>query len=1256
MAESIDKKEIQLKVMEALQEEAYKGIIRIDSHTMNLLGVRPGDVVEIEGSRTTVGVIDRAYPSDVGQSIIRMDGILRRNAKTGIGETVKVRQAEVKEAKTITIAPAQKGIMVQAHPDVFKRGLLGRALVKGDIVALGGTRRRRRTLAESPFFEDIFNFEDTFFDNFGFSSLKFIVVEANPKQPVIVTETTQISVNPKAVDVVEESIPEVTYEDIGGLSEEVKKIREMIELPIRHPEIFKRLGIEPPAGVLLHGPPGCGKTLLAKAVANESDAHFILVNGPEIMNKYYGECVAKDSLIITNGAGLTTIEEAVKKNKSHKIAAINMSNQKSELLPISDVYDKGMQKTLKIATPHGFIEITPTSKLLTLNNLEPVWVFAQDLKPGDRVAIANALPEIKESIPEILDFVDDNVSFSGSWIKDLFNLHGQNKKIAEFLGITAKKVNDHKYNKSAPAWVVKKLYKQGFSDRLNLTGKGSIPTKISKDLLYILGLISGDGHLRYNYKDNAVSTITFTNADERIIREYKRIVKELFEIEDIKYDGKYGYYFSSRPIGNLLKNLGIPFRNKSKIITVPSYIIGLPKEFIASYLQGLFDTDGHVHNVPGGMQISYYTSSKQMLNGVKLLLLRLGIQSTFRFKNDGTYELTISDKESLEKFKEKIKLNHIKRKEAIEKELNVKYSKPVYNRIPLVKFINEIIEKHKLSKRKLIGEGLNPNVESFSREQVGKFISLLEGLKEDDSVIEKIKILRDNDVIWSPIKIIEESENHVYDFTVPKDHNFIANGFIVHNSEKRIRQLFEDAEKNAPSIIFIDEIDAIAPKREDVHGELERRVVAQLLSMMDGLKSRGKVVVIAATNRPNAIDPALRRPGRFDREIPISVPNKKGRLNILKIHTRNMPMTEDVKLEKLAEVTHGFVGADVSALAKEAAMNVLRRLLPEIKLQEKEPIPKEVLEKLIVTNEDFQEALKIVRPSAMREILVEIPNVKWNRVGGLESTKQDLKEAVEWPLKFPNAFKNLSIRPPRGILLYGPPGCGKTLLAKAVANESQANFILIKGPELLNKFVGESEKGVRKIFEKARQLTPAIIFFDEIDALVPRRGGYDNSGATERVVNTLLSEMDGLEELNDVIVLAATNRPDMLDPALLRPGRFDRMILVSVPDEKSRLEIFNINTKDMPIATDVDLTKLAKETKLYTGADIENVCREAGLLALRDNIKSREISMKYFEGALKKTRASITEDDLEAYKMIEERFFKSARGAAIRKEVPTYFG
>ena len=806
--------EQKLKVMEALQEEAYKGIVRIDSDTMKKIGVRPGDIIEIEGGRQTVGIIDRAYPSDVGQSIIRMDGILRRNAKTGIGENVIVRKAEVKEAKNITIAPSQKGVMIQAHPDIFKRGLLGRAVVKGDIIALGGTRSRRRTMVDSPFF-DIFNdvLEEGMFGNFGFSSLKFIVADANPKQAVIITESTDIKVSPKAVDIVEETIPDVTYEDIGGLDQEIVKIREMVELPLRHPEIFSRLSISPPAGVLLHGPPGTGKTLLAKAVANESDANFILVNGPEIMNKFYGE------------------------------------------------------------------------------------------------------------------------------------------------------------------------------------------------------------------------------------------------------------------------------------------------------------------------------------------------------------------------------------------------------------------------------------------------------------------------------------------------------------SEKRVRDIFEEAEKAAPSIIFIDEIDAIAPKREETHGELERRVVAQILSMMDGLKSRGNVVVIGATNRPNALDPALRRPGRFDREIQIGIPDKKGRLKILKIHTRNMPLTKDVDLDNLAAVTHGFVGADLSALAKEAAMNVLRRLLPEMKLREKHPIPKELLDKLVITYSDFKDALKIVRPSAMREVLVESPNISWEDIGGLGNIKQELKEAVEWPLKHPESFTKMGIRPPRGILLYGPPGTGKSLLAKAVASESESNFILVNGPSLLNKWVGESEKGIRNIFEKARQVSPSIVFFDEIDAIAPRRGHDDGSRVTERMVNTLLAEMDGLEGLADVVVIAATNRPDIVDPALLRPGRFDRIIMTPIPDKESRLQIFKIHTRNMPIGitkedikeienyfrhgkdaiisrmaadevikqSDTDrlmnkkinfgelsdkdkfLYYLAEKTESFAGADIEALCREAAMLILRKDINAKEVTMKSFEDALVKARPSITSDDLEKYKQIEEQYIRTARGAAIR-ETPSYFG
>ncbi|MBI2632323.1 AAA family ATPase, partial [Candidatus Pacearchaeota archaeon] len=488
----------------------------------------------------------------------------------------------------------------------------------------------------------------------------------------------------------------------------------------------------------------------------------------------------------------------------------------------------------------------------------------------------------------------------------------------------------------------------------------------------------------------------------------------------------------------------------------------------------------------------------------------------------------------------------------------------------------------------------------------------------------------------------------VYDFTVPKDHNFIANGFIVHNSEKRIRQIFEEAEQKAPSIIFIDEIDAIAPKREETHGEVERRVVAQLLAMMDGLNKRGKVIVIGATNRPNSIDPALRRPGRFDREISFGVPNKKERLEILKIHTRNMPLDQEIKLEDLSDITHGFVGADISALAKEAAMNVIKRVLPTLNVKDEEPLKEEFLQKLIITKDDFKEALKTVRPSALREVLIEKPNVKWNDIGGLFNVKQDLIEVIEWPLTNAEAFKRLGIRPPKGVLLYGPPGCGKTLLAKAVANESQANFIQVKGPELISMWVGESEKGVRKIFEKARQASPTIVFFDEIDSIASRRGLESGAKVTERVVNQLLSEMDGLEELNDVVIIAATNRPDILDPALLRAGRFDRLIMTGTPDKESRLEIFKIHTKNMPLNKDVDLKELAQLTDGFVGADIESLCREAAIIALRKDMLTKEVTMKNFEEALQRVGPSVQEDDIKRYEDLAENYLRTARSAEIR--------
>ena len=421
-------------------------------------------------------------------------------------------------------------------------------------------------------------------------------------------------------------------------------------------------------------------------------------------------------------------------------------------------------------------------------------------------------------------------------------------------------------------------------------------------------------------------------------------------------------------------------------------------------------------------------------------------------------------------------------------------------------------------------------------------------------------------------------------------------------SEEKLRNIFEQAEKNAPSIIFIDEIDSIAPKREEVSGEVERRIVSQLLSLMDGMSSRGKVVVIGATNRVNAIDPALRRPGRFDREIEIGVPDRDGRLEILQIHTRGMPLDKDVNLEKLADISHGFVGADLQALSKEAAMRALRKVLPEIDLSS-ESIPADTLKKIIVNMQDFMDVIKEMEPSAMREVFVEVPNVKWEDIGGLPSIKQELQEAVEWPLKYQGVFTYADATPPKGILLYGPPGTGKTLMAKAAANESEANFISIKGPELLSKWVGESEKGVREVFRKARQAAPCIIFFDELDAIAPSRGAdFGDSHVTERVISQLLTELDGLEILTNVIVIGATNRPDIIDLALLRPGRFDRLLYVPPPDRDSRIEIIKIHTTKKPLAEDVKVEELADHTDSYTGADIASLSSAAVMLALREHV------------------------------------------------------
>ncbi len=719
-------KTVTLKVVEAKSYDAGRGIARIDPRVANELGLQTGDVIGIEGTKRTAAIIWPGYPEDTSTGYIRIDGTVRRNAGVSIDDRVAIRKIHTAPAQKILFSPTVP-LKIQGGEAYLAHNLEGRVITRGDVVELNIMGRR----------------------------VDLIVVSIKPViDSVIITSSTSIEISEKPAKEMP-SIPRVSYEDIGGLSEEVRKVREMIELPLRHPEIFERLGVEAPKGVLLHGPPGTGKTLLAKALASETNANFLTLSGPEIMSKFYGE------------------------------------------------------------------------------------------------------------------------------------------------------------------------------------------------------------------------------------------------------------------------------------------------------------------------------------------------------------------------------------------------------------------------------------------------------------------------------------------------------------SEERLREIFQQAEENAPSIILIDEIDSIAPKREEVTGEVERRVVAQLLAVMDGLKARGKVVVIGATNRPNAIDPALRRPGRFDREIEIGVPNKKARFEILQIHTRGMPLAENVELEKFADLTHGFVGADLAALAREAAMNSIRRVLPEIDL-EVQSIPAEILNKLTVTSDDFNNALREMTPSALREVFIESPSVHWSDIGGLENVKQELKEAVEWPLKYPSLFKQTNAKAPKGILLYGAPGTGKTMLAKAVATESEANFISIKGPELLSKWVGESEKAVRETFRKAKQAAPCIIFFDEVDAIAPARGTGSDSHVTERIVSQMLSEIDGLEELHNIVVIAATNRPDILDPALLRPGRIDRLIYVTPPDKKARYEIFKVHTSKTPLDSDVDLDALAEDTEDFTGADIASVCNEATILAIREYVNSgkptgddsaKELKVGYhnFRDAMAKVKP-YSKKELEKYTKISESF------------------
>jgi len=1242
---------IKLTVKEANQDDIDRGIVRIDAETIQALGVKRGEIVEIEGARKTVARVDRAYPMDIGQSIIRMDGGIRRNAKAGLDENVTVRKAEVKDAKSIVVAPAQKGLVIQGDPEFLKRGLIGKAVVKGDQVALGGSIRRR--VKPDAMFPDIFeqfgkDFEmfERSIGNLGLSVLRLIVVDVNPKQAVIITADSQVTFKPEAVEVAEEKVIDVTYEDVGGMDEEIKKVREMVEIPLKYPEIFERLGIEAPKGVLLHGPPGTGKTLLARAVASETNSNFALINGPEIM------CVAGETPIFTNPKGFVKAEKIYEekgkkeefknctlKKLNHPVSTYAFKDGKIKKAKITHV-TKLNAESFDIRLSDGN-EVTASGNqpFLVYKNGNLVWEPVKNIKEGDFVARLNKLnlPEKSYKIPsDILDKKFNLVKKDG-----LYTIKSRNLSRSNFI---------------------------------------RLPEKTSPELLEILGLIVSDGNI-----SNKEDSIGFYSNDKDLIQRFNHLMNKIFGINNFKEKnvrGLNGSIVYSKLLVEFLKTLGFSSKNKE---TIPPYFFSLPKQEIQAFIRGYLDGDGtvsilRIRNMAYPTPILYSVKKEFLRQLQSLMLLKLGIQSKLKPHNTPKglmHRLVVRGNGGRVKFLDigATSKHKLKKLQEIKKVVRAKEHENIPHPSLLIEKIRELPYKKYRNKDYYVYKNGKATKHSLNvLYDLAKKNNLV-----NEAVQKEFDMLSRSDLGWEIVESVKsKGKTDLYDFTVDKDSFTAAPYFFLHNSkfygesEQNLRKTFENAEKNAPSIIFIDEIDAIASKREETHGEVERRVVSQLLTMMDGLKSRGKVVVIGATNRPNAIDPALRRPGRFDREITLGVPPRAGRLQILKIHTRNMPLINpvakldkdkdgyqkkvDQMLEKLADVTHGFVGADLAALCKEAAMNVLRKVMPGLNLREKKPLDKGLLDNLCVTEQDFREALKIVRPSALREVLIEAPKVGWKDIGGLEKIKQELRESVEWPLKHREAFIRMGIRPPRGILLYGPPGTGKTLLAKAVAKESEANFIQIKGPSLLTKWVGDSEKGVRQIFEKARQSAPSIVFFDEIDALAPKRGMFfGSSHVTENVVNTLLAEMDGLEELHDVVIIGATNRPDIIDPALLRPGRFDRLLLTDTPDLDSRLEIFKIHMKDMPLAKDVSIKALAEKTDGYVGSDVEAVCREAAMLALREDMKSKEVKKKHFEEAMAKIKLSVPKDAMDKYKSIEEEYLRNAK-AALREKTPSYMG
>jgi SpoVK/Ycf46/Vps4 family AAA+-type ATPase/intein/homing endonuclease len=1250
--------ELSLKVGELTNRDEFgRGIVRVDNKTMHALGIKEGDIVSLHGKKETGSIAARAYPADVGLSIIRMDGITRRNSGIGVGETIRISKAEEKAAKRVVVAPTEKGVSLQISPEILKRNLFMRPVTKHDIVMPFPVVKQRNQSPFDDFLSDFgINMEDL--GNFGFTpvpgEMKLAVISTQPEGIVRITDDTEIVIKAEAVDIEARSVPTITYEDIGGLHEAIQKIREMVELPLRHPELFTKLGIDPPKGVLLYGPPGTGKTLLAKAVANESGAAFTSINGPEVMSKWYGESISRDEVLLVkenDTIKFMPIEDIV--NGKKKIEVISFGAEgKVKFSKIKDYFKHPRTgKILEIKTKTGRkIKVTDYHSLFSINDGKVGSIKTSDLREKESyIAIPSSIPSSdlypqKINLLELLENEKVLVKNCSGYVKKAVKKLGL-ERTAEILGVKKKYVYDM-YGKSVgiPVRKFNELAKEAGIDpdlkELRVSTKfmrGSLPVlmKTGKDFWRLMGIWIAEGDV--NRED-----IRVTNTLESVRNDVKRTCSKL-GLNSKVYDKT--IFIGSGTLWKVMKSIG--FNKYALKKRVPPAVFALDNERLAEFLKGYYTGDGSAYNNQRNIiTVEATTFSKGLANDLMYLLLKFGIvASVYEDKQakNARFRICFRGAENIRKFTKIGFMDTKRNKNILDYGKDLKWERS--DQIPMFAQLREILKTEKVAREWA-------NSKTIGRNKLSEYMQKIDPKKQYGDIWSMIE----NDIYWDRVEEISEidtKDEFVYDVSVNPTENFLAGfgGIFAHNSEANLRKIFEDAEKSAPSIIFIDEIDAIAPKREEVTGEVERRVVSQILTLMDGLKSRGKVIVIAATNRQNALDPALRRPGRFDRELEIGVPDQRGRKEVLQIHTRNMPLDKDVDLDGMAAVTYGFVGADLEALCKEAAMSALRRNLPNMSWKDEE-IPQKAMENLIVTKKDFQNALKLVEPSAMREVMIEIPKVGWKDIGGLEEVKGLMKEVVQWPLSHAQAFTRMGIKPPRGVLLYGPPGTGKTLMARAVAHESGANFISISGPEVLTKWVGESEKKIREIFRRAKQVAPSVIFFDEIDSLVPRRGTTLGTRVTESVLSQILTEMSGLEELHNVVVIAATNRPDMMDPALLRPGRFDRQILVPAPDEKARLQILEIHTGSMPLKG-VNLKELAKETKGYSGADLEALCREAGLNALRKSFTAKDVTKKDFTEALKKVKPSITPEVLKIYEAVAERFKTSG---IEEKEEPAYYG